>query len=677
MPLLNVFLKKFTKTISLNLFYCCLAEMFEWSKTWKDGKTFCSTLGSSWRFQFPQTWVNQINHFESLQMHFVNWQKGLTDKGNHVFWFIGAGPGCGKSRCLDEFPEILRLAAAELQNCDELQQRLQDMCVIKISFENGTGPSDLIPVPNLIPAYMAFQLQKQSSTCMSWSRFSASRTAIDMTFDAVFEKLVLIRQAANDKDITILILIDGLQQLESTRPILIQICNLVNMSQPFVMIACSATVQTSVRNFLKLSGQPCITLTPPAILEPAEFESVYQAIGQYEDGLIVKMMVRDMNGHGRALEYLLDILSKSNLNAFKPNSIMNDVKSRLKVVYHGWNPCSTPTETIALFSSIMCGRKLYLSSPIPGTSLDVDQVLQCGLFRYDADTCRLTGAYVWMLLLCDNVPFKELQDLIDSDYDKLRDKITHGKSSALSFDAFEEFWCNFRVVRSRCFNDGELVLWNNFHAGAIFTGSCAFSFVNKHLTFVRAAKQFSTKSSSKDNVCLINGAKYDLRKCLTDKVVLNCQGAPSGDSMVVLELPDDSICTEGHQCKRLDVSTLTAGAVEQERLKAVEQSDCFIVICSGKLEKELFTGHLQRTAIINIDCFEEYFGSFAGRAFAYRFCGPVNVNMASVVQLIQCEGIAEATALKIIEKRPFSGPDDFKKRVRHFSDDSMKQFLFS
>ena len=262
---------------------------------------------------------------------------------------------------VDEFPEILRLAAAQIQNCDELKRRLQDMCVFKISFENGTVPSDLIPLPNLIPAYMAFQLQEESSTRISWSNFLVSTTARDITFDAVVQELALIRQATNMKDLTILILIDGLQHVASTQQMLAQICNLVNMSHPFVMIACTSTFQTDV---LRLSGQPCITLTPPAILEPDEFGSVYQALGKYEDSLIVKMMVQDMNGHGRALEYLMEMLRDSKLDAFKPNSIMNDVKSRLKVVYHGWNPCSTPPEGISLVAAIIRGRKLFLTTAL-------------------------------------------------------------------------------------------------------------------------------------------------------------------------------------------------------------------------------------------------------------------------------------------------------------------------
>ena len=103
------------------------------------------------------------------------------------------------------------------------------------------------------------------------------------------------------------------------------------------------------------------------------------------------------------------------------------------------------------------------------------------------------------------------------------------------------------------------------------------------------------------------------------------------------------------------------------------------MFCSGKLEKQLITDvkNLDCTAIIHIDCFEEYFGPFAGRAFAYKFRGPVNVNMASARQLVQCDGIEEATARKIIEKRPFSGPDDFKKRVRYLSDENMEQISFS
>ena len=548
------------------------------------------------------------------------------------------------------------------------------MCIFNLSFENGTKSNGHIPSENIIPAKMAFQLQASS---LSWSDFSVSAEAINMTFDTVVRQLLKMNQVTSARDLSILILIDGLQEAPSVQPILRMICDLINRSQPFVMIACSATVQIPIKDFLKLSGQPYITLTPPPVLAPAELEEIIQRIPNYDDLLIARIMVQDMDGHGRALEYLQQTLENSDIAIFKPNAIISTVQSSLKIVYLGWNPLSKQSELIPLLSAIICGHSLYLNSTIPGTSLTVDAILQIGLFRYDPNQCKLTVAYIWLLLMCEQVPMVELQDLINPDYDNLKDKINRGKSASLSFEAFEEFWCNYRAVRSRCCSDGEIVSWRHFHSGAAFTRDCDFNFVNKHLTFARAKSQFGTKSTDTDEIKLYDGINTDSRRSLCDKIVMNCAGAPSGDSMVVLELVDRSFCVEGHQCKRFDFSTLSAGAVQIEYEKAVAPNGCFIVISSGKVDIDCLKQLRGRVAIINDDLFVKYFGPFAGRAFFYRRHSPTNVNLASVYQLETCVGIGAALAAKIIKNRPFSGSEDFEKKIRHFSDKIMEQFSFS
>ena len=341
-------------------------------------------------------------------------------------------------------------------------------------------------------------------------------------------------------------------------------------------------------------------------------------------------MVRDMDGHGRALEYSQQTLQDSDLEFFKPNAIMGTVQARLKVVHSGWNPFPDCSHIIALLSAIICGQRLYLNSTISGTNHTVDNILKVGLFQYDPDQCKLTVAYIWILLMCEHVPLVELQDLINPDYDKLKEKIKRGRSAALFSEAFEEFWCNYRAVRTRRYADGVTVRWSDFHSAAAFTGKCDFTFVNQHLSFARAMRQFGTKYADTDVIKLNDGTCTRSTSSLIDKVVLNCAGAPSGDSMVVLKRSRRLFCVEGHQCKRLDFSTLNAAAVQKEYQKAVGPGDCFIVISSDKVDRDCLKTLSGPVAIIDEDHFVNYFGPFAGPAFFYKHRGPINVNLASV-----------------------------------------------
>ena len=588
---------------------------FLWSKSWKNGKKFCESVGSSWAFQTPSQWVAQINAMRRLEFHYTSWLEGSTDKQNHVFWFISAGPGCGKSRCLDEFPNILRQAASEITGCDGLQKRVQEMLVFKVSFENGTKSNGDISSALSIPARMAYQMQGSS---MLWSDFYVSDIGKTITFSAIYQQLVEICHVPDVRDLSILILIDGLQEATSVQENLKVICDLINDSPPFVMIAFSATIQIPIADFLVTSGQPCTILTLPPICEPGELGEIYEIFPKYEDRQVFKFMIRDMGGHGRALEYLLRVMNESKGAVFKPNSIMNTVKERLKEAYLGWNPFSKNEHATAVLISIICGCRLPLRSIIPGTDLTVDRIVQIGLFRHDPVQERLSVAYVWMLMFSDRVTVKELHSLISVDYDSLRDIITHGSSASLSFQSFAEFWCNFRAVRSRCFGDGTMLNWSDFHSGATFSSGCNFNFVNRHLSFARAVQQFGTKSSSTDLIKLFDDSESCSREKFHGKVLLNCAGAQSGDSTVPLLLLDGKLCMESHECKRYETSIMKALEIKKEREKAADPDDCFLVVCPGKVEINL-DELPRRTAVINDERLETYFGPFAGRACAFKF----------------------------------------------------------
>ena len=637
----------------------------------------CSSMGSTWEFQFPEDWISQMVEDDKLKNHFEYWQKGITDKQGHFFWFISGGPGSGKSRCLDEFPKILRAAVSRMPNCEDFRKRLDDMCVFKFSFENGKKSRGGIPDIAMLPAHMAYQLQESS---MSWPAFSQSRVAENMTFDVVVDRLLTIRQAVTVRDLTILILIDSLQEAtDALLNIVSMICDLTNAAAPFVMVACSATVQIPIRDFLKTSGQHFIYLTPPPISEPFQIAMMCDSLPT-ENRLLAKIMIQDMGGHGRALEYLFQIFVSRLSAASKPSVLMGAVKESLRYAYPGWNPfkASSRAQVESLIMAIVCGQKLTLYDTIPGTDLTVDRIVQVGLFRFDVDKQKLSVAFIWMILMCDWIESPELQAVIGLDHDQLLVKLQDGKHPTLSLEAFEEFWCNFRALRSRCYRNEARVKWYQIHSGAYFSKNGDFEFVNRHLTFAKAVHQFGTKSSSQDLI-QIEERTSPLRDQFLDKIILNKSSAPSGNSMVVLKLPDASALTEAHQYKQFDVSKMSIDKVLVERNKAADTTDSFILISAGKFDKRCLERLPKRTAVIDAECFEAYFGPFAGRAYVYRNTSPIDVNTACRYQLNQCLGIGEKIAKSIIDARKvraFSGPDDFAQRIRNFPPCIMEQFLF-
>jgi hypothetical protein len=611
-----------------------LAEKFQWSKTWKDGDKFCSSAGSDWDFQIPSNWTPAFIAGNELKKHFAHWQKGDKDREHHFLWFISGGQGSGKSRCLDEFPSILRTAVSQIPNSEDLSKRLDDMCVFKVKFGNGQLCRGTIPHEGQVPARMAFQLQESS---MCWTDFSISEIAKSITFEDVIDHLLEIRGASTMTDLTILILVDSLQGAQDALQKTVSlICNLTNSAIPFVMVACAANIQTPIRDCLKTSRQPFIYLTPAPILEPQQIKDMYNTMPR-ENRLMAKILIRDMGGHGRALENLAMSFSAEFQTVTKPSVLVSSVKERLKYAYQACFQIMNPAQISALLTALICGHKYHLHQQISGTGHTVDEIFARGLFWFDETKMKLSVAYFWMLLTCDFVDIPELQALIRVDYDKMMEGFQQGKHASLSFSAFEEFWCNFRAVRSRCYEDGARVKWRSFHSGARFIGNCDFDFVNRHLSFSTAKTdchgRFGTKSNSQDVTVLSDGANLassSLREESLDRVLINASGAFSADSAVFFKSADGVVCTEAHHYKGWDATKMgvTESDVPIKCGKATDLTDCVVLICRGKLELQGSDRLESSIAVIDADCFEEYFGPFAGPASSHLLnTGPADFNL--------------------------------------------------
>ena len=310
------------------------------------------------------------------------------------------------------------------------------MRIFKISFDGFKRCRGSTPATALIPAHMAYQLQESP---LSWVEFCWSPAAQSMTFETVVKHLLKIHDVASARELTILLLIDSLQAAGDALPTLLSnICDLTNSSIPFVMIACSSSLQIPIRDFLCCSGQLYISLTPPPISEPQEIANVCKRLASHEDRLMAKLMIQDMGGHGRALEYLQQLFDRYVLASVLPSKIMNEVKVYIKAAYSGWNPIRLRAEAAALLTAILEQTKLSLHSIIPGTERTVDQILQVGLFRFDDNKGILSAAYIWMMLMIDWIDLPELKTP-HFDYNKIKEDIQNGEQASLLPLDFEHF----------------------------------------------------------------------------------------------------------------------------------------------------------------------------------------------------------------------------------------------
>jgi len=107
---------------------------------WHEPNRLLHTLGASWKFQIGPETLSQVK--TTLPSHFGNWME-KTDKQLHPIYLILSGPGTGKSRLLQEFPDLCRRVTSELleetapdqrELVESLDRRLKNALVFHVYF---------------------------------------------------------------------------------------------------------------------------------------------------------------------------------------------------------------------------------------------------------------------------------------------------------------------------------------------------------------------------------------------------------------------------------------------------------------------------------------------------------------------------------------------------------------
>ena len=98
---------------------------FEWK--WREPQPFVQTTGRVWEYQPPENALESLN--KALPEHYRLWKQGVTDK-SHPLFLVFSGPGTGKSRLLDNLPELTKESVKSLP---ELYEVLDNAFTFKIS----------------------------------------------------------------------------------------------------------------------------------------------------------------------------------------------------------------------------------------------------------------------------------------------------------------------------------------------------------------------------------------------------------------------------------------------------------------------------------------------------------------------------------------------------------------
>jgi hypothetical protein len=160
------------------------------------------------------------------------------------------------------------------------------------------------------------------------------------------------------------------------------ICSVINDSDAFVIVICSATVYNAVNEVLSSSTQRRVSLIPPAVNPKLIFEG--------KDELTL-LLASDMEGHGRALENLYLTLNEYSIEDFGFVSIQMEVVAKIRMAYPDIVTHLNELERFVLF--VIARKK---ASSLERQQLD--DLLSLGLFRLREDVDLLEFPYILWLL---------------------------------------------------------------------------------------------------------------------------------------------------------------------------------------------------------------------------------------------------------------------------------------
>ncbi|KAI9240171.1 MAG: hypothetical protein BYD32DRAFT_459061 [Podila humilis] len=392
-----------------------------------------------------------------------------------------------------------------------------------------------------------------------------------------------------------------------------------------------------------------ILLLPVASLEPpCTFQNGSSVLVFDEDDHIIKVLVSNCGGHGRALESLQQVIGATSED-YNVESLMNSLHLKLKDLY---------SEAV---------------SSLPG------QLAIPGLIRYEQPNGLGTGGYlttpyIWVWLFSYQ-PREDADPLLFNwqfcDYPDLKSKMDPRLPPGAQFwQHFEHFVVTFHCLKSRVLEDHKPTTISAIHTGARLHGD--INFTNHHLKLAISSQHVDTKSTSHQPHSTIRCEHETLSVHKGEHCIINAPSAPYGDSFIGLDAR--SFCTEVHQCKL--IANGQGIDYHTERKKAASNRDFFMLFTSkDRLDVEL----PPHSGVVDGSNWKLYFGPFAGRVFVFATTGALDINLVPLKYLKQMRGVDERKAGLIIQerdKRRFDSLEDATQRLHGVGKTVLKRFKF-
>ncbi|KAI1302690.1 hypothetical protein EDD11_005566 [Mortierella claussenii] len=639
------------------------------------------TTGVNWMYQPDPKLYDTLRH--AIKDHYFDFVQGLRDKATIPLYLFLCGAGTGKSRNAQEFYKSATSCLAE-EGDQELRNRIRHAWVFHVSLENGTSPVGTEGHPiNAIANRMLAQLLPDKRL------YSIMQDYENLHPMDVLE--LVARNTGQDlRTATVILVVDGLQSFmkepddgnnkESAFYSALTNIGDLALQDVFLIACCTATVTSPVDKALASTHRKRVML-PIASLEPPRTSQDGLPMPVFdEDDHIIKVLVGDCGGHGRALESL-QLAIRAQGEDYNVDSLMNSLHLKLQDLYS--EAISIPSSTVqAMARAILTRARLEPDKPLPGTGKLPGELAIPGLVRYQQPDGLGTGGYlvapyIWVWLFSYQ-PKEGADPLLMnwrfSDYSDLKSKMDPRSPPAAQFwQHFEHFVATFRCLKSRVLEDGKATRMSAIHTGARLNGDIRFT--NHHLKMAISSRQADTKSTSHRLPLWTLQCEHETLNVRKGKhCIINAPSAPFGDSFTGLDTRP--FCTEVHQCKLI---TDGQGVIDYqaERQKAASDRDFFMLFTSKeRLDVEL----PPLSGIVDRSNWALYFGPFAGRAFVFATTGALDINTAPHKDLQRMRGISERKADLIIQertKRQFDSLEDAAQRIDGVGETVLRQFKFS
>jgi hypothetical protein len=387
---------------------------------------------------------------------------------------------------LDEFHGMCMQAAA---GNPKLKQRLENALVFKLTLENGTSRQISNDGGHEIGGRMLFQLIRDSSE-ESWP---PSLVELHKCHPAQVLNKLCMDEGRNPKDTTFLILVDGIHRLEHTfkqqdsklKCAINSLADVVLGHHSFCIAAMSATFYSSIDYVFAHSKQLRTVLIPP----PLDGHKVIETTDP-----LLRLLIDDMGGHGRALEALAQAIREVDLQTCSASTLMNRIRFELEQRYKPGLTRILPHLVQALIAVLVQHQFHDETAEIPNSPLKVEDVIDAGFFHWNSNshTLECPFVFVWMLASYSRHPALAAYQL--DAYHEIQ-KQTNRPDIPIGLQCWqhwEEHTAYFRMLKSSLLK-GMTVQFSELHAGALIGKDRNLPVeVTELKQFVRAVHQYPT-----------------------------------------------------------------------------------------------------------------------------------------------------------------------------------------